>query len=49
MSNFCAPLLGCLLERARVPPAVAQGMLHVGMGADPFGYLGYMRRLGITF
>ena len=39
MSNYCAPLLACVLATARVTPSVAQGMMHVGMGSDPHGYL----------
>ena len=45
LSNVCGPLLGCLARsNLRVPPAVMQYMMHVGMGPDPFGYRSFGAR-----
>ncbi len=51
VSNFCVPLLRCLVgdEAGRVHPHVVSGMLHVGMGADPLGYLSWAREHGAVF
>lgn len=47
VSNFCPSSFGCLLETARVTPAVNQILYHVGMGADPGGIKRYLDAKGI--
>lgn len=51
VANFCLPLLHCLVDDGalRVRPHVISGMLHVGMGADPLGYLSWARAHSVVF
>ena len=41
VSNFCVPLVQCLLQTARVRPAVVSQMHRVGMGHDPYGFVSW--------
>jgi len=48
VSNYCTVCLKALLSTARVPPALNQVQLHVGMGPDPQGTISMARRHGLT-
>jgi len=48
VSNYCPSCLDCLIAAAKVIPAVNQFRLHVGMGADPEGFLSYGNHWGIV-
>lgn len=48
VSNYCATCLDALQRTARVRPAVNQVQYHVGMGADPQGFISTARRHRLT-
>lgn len=45
--NFCEKALTCVLETAKVKPALNYYMLHVGMGTDPRGLRSFGESRGI--
>jgi len=45
--NYCKGSLSCLLESAKVKPAVNYYMLHVGMGADAHGLRSFGEAEGV--
>lgn len=45
--NFCEAALTCVLETAKVKPALNYYMLHVGMGKDPRGLRSFGESRGI--
>ena len=47
VSNYCPSALQCLMQTAKVTPAVNQIMYHIGMGPDPGGIKTYCDSLGI--
>lgn len=49
VSNYCASLLQCVLGEASIRPAVWQQVHHIGMGADPLGYISWARAHGIAY
>ena len=48
VSNYCPRTLSCILQTAKVVPAVNQVKLHVGMGPDPGGVKSFCAAHGIT-
>jgi len=48
VSNFCLPLLQCLLLSGKTP-TVMQQMHHVGMGLDPNGLVSWARHYGAVY
>merc|ERR1719326_2610157 len=49
VSNYCSYSLDCILETAKVVPAVNQLKLHVGMGPDPAGLKSYTESKGMVY
>jgi len=49
VSNFCLSLMRCVMQTASVVPHVLQEMHHVGMGLDPYGYVSWAERHGISY
>lgn len=45
--NFCEKALTCVLQTAKVKPAINYYMLHVGMGPDPKGLKSFSEKNGI--
>ena len=45
--NFCEKALTCVLETAKIKPALNYYMLHVGMGTDPRGLRSFGESRGI--
>ncbi|CAJ1932587.1 unnamed protein product [Cylindrotheca closterium] len=45
--NFCEKALTCILQTAKVKPALDYYMLHVGMGRDPLGLRSFCDSKGI--
>lgn len=41
VSNFCLSSFDCLLQTAKVMPAIHQIKMHVGMGVDPWNLVSY--------
>ena len=48
VSNYCPSTLACILETARVVPAVNQVKFHAGNGADPGGVKSFCDARGIV-
>lgn len=48
VANYCQGALSCVLEDAKVRPAVNYIMFHPGMGTDPQGLRSFGEKRGIT-
>lgn len=43
---YCPSSLTCIMETAKVPPALNQIFYHVGMGSDPDGFISTFKKIG---